>query len=156
MTPAEAHETASRMHQAGRNRSGDFLWLSASVEEDRLSFEGGLFGPHGLSISCSSVERAVLHWRGYVEASGLTPTLPAPPAPPPRVVYGRGDLVRFPSASASSMGGTRVGEVIRVTPTRLLLGYRFKYQRGQGRVHETWQRQRDVRMVRCASEAPAP
>jgi hypothetical protein len=151
MTPSEATSLARRMRQSGRNPSGDDLQLSATVEGDQLSFLGGLWGPHGLSIRCSSPERAVIHWRGYVANSGLTPTTPAPKAPPPEVGFQRGDRVRFASASASAMGGFRIGEVLRVTPTRVLIGYRFKKQRGQGPLSETWQKQKDVRLVRRPS-----
>lgn len=148
MTPSEATSIVRRMRQSGRNPSGDDLHLSAAVEGDRLSFVGGLWGTHGLSVQCSSVERALVHWRGYVENSGLVPEVPAPRLAPPEVAFAKGDRVRFPSASASAMGGFRVGEVLRVTPTRVLVGYRYKYQRGQGPLSETWRKQEDVRLVR--------
>lgn len=148
MTPSEAISIVRRMNQAGRNKSGDDLRLSVTVEGDRLSFLGGLWGVHSLSVRCSSVERAIVHWRGYVENSGLTPEIPAPRLTPPEVSFAKGDRVRFPSASASAMGGFRVGEVLRVTPTRVLVGYRFKYQRGQGPLSETWRKQGDVLLLR--------
>jgi hypothetical protein len=126
MTIPQARQFARQMRAGTRTIGGLTLLAEVSEREDRISFVGGRFGAHSLCISASSVERVLVHWRGYVKANGLTcATLPRLPV--------AGDRVLFASASASTaMGGQRAGEVLRVTKTRCLVGYRFKYQQSAG------------------------
>ena len=48
--------------------------LHAVVTGDRIEFEGGAFGGHGLWLDVSSPERILAHWNGYCSAQ------PAPAA----------------------------------------------------------------------------
>jgi hypothetical protein len=98
--------------------------LRSEVDGEWISLIGGRQGPHAVAIGVSSRARVLAHWRGYCENNGLG----AVPAPD--------DTVRFPSRSSGS--GSRVGKVLRVTPTRCLIGYRFDYQRGEGPLREAW------------------
>lgn len=84
------------------------------VTGGRIVFKGGKDGEHSLDILASSPERILAHWEGYCEANGLLkPTV--------------GQSVRFPSASASSMGGWRTGKVVKVGSKRAYIEFTYKH-----------------------------
>ncbi len=43
--------------------------LCATLEGDSIVFSGGRYGSHSLDAKCSSADRVIAHWRGYVEAT---------------------------------------------------------------------------------------
>jgi hypothetical protein len=98
-------------------------------EGDWIVMAGGKFGAHSISAKVSSGERLLVHWRGYVENNGQTlgaAYSPAPVAAAARVPV-VGQWVLFPSKSARS--GQRRGQVVKVTGKRVLIAYRFNYER---------------------------
>jgi hypothetical protein len=70
MTPDEVRKLATTMRA-----SGDGLELFASVDRDergeRITFVGGRYGAHSLSINVTSEKRARIHWHGYCETNGI-------------------------------------------------------------------------------------
>jgi len=44
---------------------------------DRIEFEGGAFGGHGIWLSCSSEERILAHWDGYCSGQPAAPAADA-------------------------------------------------------------------------------
>lgn len=114
--------------------------LTLAVEGDAIVMDGGKFGGHSLSVKVSSAARVWAHWQGYCEVNGhkvhsdgLTVTAQAKPAPLAAVTWADalkpGDVVDFPSPSAHS--GRRRGRVLRVTASRVLVGYWCKVDLGR-------------------------
>ena len=70
MTTGEARKLAATMRA-----SADGLELFACVDRDergdRITFVGGRWGVHSLSVNVTSEERARIHWHGYCEANGI-------------------------------------------------------------------------------------
>jgi len=124
--------------------------IRAQLDGAHISFVGGSHGAHSLSITASSRERVMIHWAGYLENNGLRAPWPSLGGKVPERPLQAGDRVLFPSASSSS--GYRVGRIERVTRTRVLIAYRFKYQHGQGPESTTWQKIAAVRVVRGLAE----
>ena len=159
MTNAEADNLITTLPKPGGlqlTRKGDWIEMS-----------GGKSGGHAISVSASSGERLLVHWKGYVESQGLSlgpdyTTKPASPSAPrvgqrvevssksenqgpslgpeyattkPSSPSGLrvGQWVEFPSKSATS--GWRRGQVVKVTPKRALIAYRFNYERKYDQEH---------------------
>jgi hypothetical protein len=143
MTVDEARKLAATMRA-----SGNGLELFASVDRDergdRITFVGGRYGAHSLSVNVTSEERARIHWRGYCEANGIMlPPVESRQQPTSQIVPDA--RVRFRSGSSSN--GWRVGVVQRVTATRCLIAFRYDYQRGKGAQHATWRKLSEVVLV---------
>jgi hypothetical protein len=129
MTSDEARSLAATMRATGEG-----LELFATVDRDergdRITFVGGRYGAHSLSINVTSEERARIHWHGYCESNGITlPAAEAHALATTRIVPKT--HVRFRSGSSSTRW--RTGVVRRVTATRCLIAFRFDYQRGKAR-----------------------
>lgn len=104
--------------ESGPLRTGGRRVVRAFVEGDardpRIVFTGGTSGDHQLWLNVSSEARILAHWQGYVENAGLA------------LVPDVGAAVSFPSASASRMGGWRVGRVLSVGPRRARVAFTYK------------------------------
>ena len=124
------------------------LELFASVDRDergeRITFVGGRWGAHSLSINVTSEERARIHWLGYCESNGITlPLVDAHALAKTGIV----PKVRVRFRSESSSTRWRTGVVTRVTPTRCLIAFRYRTQRGKGVQHTTWRKLNDIVLV---------
>src|ERR1041385_1974353 len=100
MTTDDARRLAATMRATGEG-----LELFATVDRDesgdRITFVGGRYGAHSLSINVTSEERARVHWRGYCESNGITlPAAEAHARATTRIVPKA--HVRFRSASSST------------------------------------------------------
>jgi hypothetical protein len=132
-------------------------------EGDRITMDGGKWGPHSLSVPVSNGQRLLAHWKGYVENQGLSlgPDYGRTEKPRSAAEAARdfepGDKVTFYSASYSAAGGWRPGTVVRATPKRVLVEYVYKYvadkvrrERRELRPHEksqSWRKRSEVRRV---------
>lgn len=130
MTTSEADNLIATLPKPGG--------LQLFREDDQIVMTGGKFGSHSISTKASSAERLLVHWKGYVENNGysLGPGYTVATLPPPATrerVPAVGQWVEFPSKSARS--GWRRGQVVRVTPKRALIAYRFNYEREYDRKH---------------------
>ena len=135
MNTIEAAALAVTLRASGNNHT----IRAEVVGNEWITFVGGSKGCHSLSIPCSSKERVLVHWAGYCANNGVV--LPPPPPPAPTIAVGR--KVNFPSASAPS--GYRIGVVVKVTRTRCLVEYRYKYQDGVGPCSTKWCKHTEVR-----------
>lgn len=143
MTSEEARRVAATMRATGEG-----LELFASVDRDerseRITFVGGRWGAHSLSINVTSEKRARIHWHGYCENSGIT----LPPAETLALATTRivpKARVRFRSGSSSTRW--RTGVVRRVTATRCLIAFRYDTQRGKGSQHTIWRKLSEIVVV---------
>jgi hypothetical protein len=142
MTLDQARALATTMRASG-NGLELFACVDRDERGDRITFVGGRYGAHSLSINVTSEERARIHWQGYCEANGITPPSVNAWSPTSRIVPET--RVRFRSASSSTRW--RVGVVQRVTATRCLIGFRYDYQRGKGPLQNTWRKLSEVVLV---------
>ena len=121
MTTAEADALIATLPKPGG--------LQLYRKGDEIIMDGGQWGGHSISAKASSGARLLIHWKGYVEnngkslGSGYTPAAAVPTSNVPAV----GEWVSFPSKSAAS--GRRRGQVLKVTGKRVLIAYRFDYER---------------------------
>lgn len=143
MTSDEARRLAATMRATGEG-----LELFASVDRDergeRITFVGGRWGAHSLSINVTSEVRARIHWHGYCESNGITlPPAEALALATTRIVPKA--RVRFRSGSSSTRW--RTGVVRRVTATRCLIAFRYDDQRGKGARHTTWRKLSEIVLV---------
>lgn len=128
MTNAEADALIATLPKPGG--------LQLYRKGDEIVMEGGKRGGHSIRASVSSGERLLVHWKGYVENNGysLGPGYTAQSLSTSRErVPTVGQWVTFPSKSAKS--GTRRGQVVKVTPKRVLIAYRFNYEREYDQKH---------------------
>lgn len=99
-------------------------------EGDTIVMSGGKMGSHSIHVPVSSAERLLAHWQGYIENQGLslgpgyTSTRPAS-----STEFHAGQWVLFPSKSSKT--GWRRGQIVRVTPKRVLIAFRFNRERLQ-------------------------
>ena len=131
MHTTEAAALANTLRASGNNHT----IRAEIVGNEWITFVGGSHGCHSLSIPCSSKERVLAHWSGYCANNGVVP----PPSPPLIAV---GHKANFPSASAPN--GYRIGVVVKVTRTRCLIEYRYKYQDGVGPCSTKWCKHAEV------------
>ena len=154
MTNAEADALISTLPQPGG--------LQVFREGDAIVMAGGRHGPHSINVTVSSAERLLVHWKGYVEDQGLSlgpdytrsssksPQAPTmKPGEDPLV----GQWVSFPSKSSKS--GWRRGQVLKVTPKRVLIAFRFNRERAYDQkkglkfdpktAHTTWRKRMEIR-----------
>jgi hypothetical protein len=128
MTNAEADALIATLPKPGG--------LQLYRKGDEIVMDGGKRGGHSIRASVSSGERLLVHWKGYVENNGHT-LGPGYTSASPSVSRERipavGQMVTFPSKSAKS--GTRRGQVVKVTPKRVLIAYRFNYEREYDKKH---------------------
>jgi len=130
MTTAEADNLIETLPKPGG--------LQLFREGDRIVMAGGKWGSHTLSVSASSAERLLVLWKGYVENNGHSlgvgyTTAQLPLSASRERVPVIGQWVQFPSKSAKS--GWRRGQVVKVTPKRALIAYRFNYEREYDQKH---------------------
>jgi hypothetical protein len=112
--------------------------LRLQREGDWIVMTGGKTGSHEIDTKASSAERLLIHWKGYVENNGYSlgvgyTTAQLPLSASRERVPVVGQWVSFPSKSAKS--GWRRGQVVKVTPKRVLIAYRFNYEREYDRKH---------------------
>jgi hypothetical protein len=132
--------------------------LQLSREGDRIMMTGGKWGAHSLSVPASSGERLLVHWKGYVENNGYSlgpsyTTRQLPPSASHERVPVVGQWVSFPSGSAKS--SWRRGQVVKVTPKRALIAFRFNYERAYDQkrglkfdpsdAHTTWRKLTEIK-----------
>jgi len=143
MTSEEARKLATAMRATGEG-----LELFATVDRDergdRITFVGGRYGAHSLSINVTSEERARIHWQGYCESNGITLSAAKAHALGATRIVPKAQ-VRFRSGLSSTRW--RTGVVRRVTATRCLIAFRFDYQRGKGRQHTTWRKLSEIVLI---------
>lgn len=123
MTNAEADNLIATLPKPGG--------LQLYRKDDEIVMAGGKTGGHSIRASVSSGERLLVHWKGYVENNGYSLGVGYTTAHPAITSRERipvvGQWVSFPSKSAKS--GWRRGQVVRITPKRALIAYRFNYER---------------------------
>lgn len=128
MTPTEADNLIATLPKPGS--------LQLYRKGDEIVMEGGKWGGHSIRASVSSGERLLAHWKGYVENQGLSlgpGYTPASLSVSRERIPAVGQWVSFPSKSAKS--GWRRGQVVRVTGKRVLIAYRFNYEREYDQKH---------------------
>ena len=131
MTNTEADALISTLPQPGG--------LQIFREGDAIVMAGGKHGAHSINVPVSSAERLLVHWKGYVEDQGLSlgsSYTRSHPRPQAQITTPGGDplvgqWVSFPSKSSKS--GWRRGQVLRVTPKRVLIAFRFNRERDEDR-----------------------